>query len=375
MHSALRKAKNLPEAGAVNAEAHAQARARLLSALPDATFESAPKSTTFTIDFFQSFIYKPVAATAASVVFVAGGWLTTSAAQNSLPGDTLYNVKIISERAQLRVASLDKRAVLHTEFAGRRLEEVAALQRVAPEQPARAQYIPETVNAYQREIASATTDLQALQEQSQPEALATATTVLDQVALLSRNAEEISEGVIGSDEVLPEAVVAINTDTVANQVNETTQAIADVATGVTLDVHEKAPSMESSLEVKKMFRAMYGDIEARRALLMHRIATIQETAQKQKNVLAQGGVVLPQRGAFTEMEKRIAEIGKELPVIMDSFAAGGVRSSLDALKEIEGMLQGMENELTQIEESIIQTVMKAQEEEVQKNEVYDDVQE
>ena len=102
---ALRKAKNLPQAGAVDAEVHAQARARLLSAIPEAVFESAPSSTAYTVGFLQSLIYKPVAVTAASLVFVAGGWVTTSAAQYSLPGDTLYNVKIIAERAQIRMAS------------------------------------------------------------------------------------------------------------------------------------------------------------------------------------------------------------------------------------------------------------------------------
>ena len=54
---------------------------------------------------------------------------------------------------------------------------------------------------------------------------------------------------------------------------------------------------------------------------------------------------------------------------MDSFAAGGVRSSLDALKEIEGVLQGMENELVGIEESIVKAVVHAQEieKEIQEN--------
>lgn len=358
---ALRKAKNLPQAGAVDAEVHAQARARLLSAIPEAVFESAPSSTAYTVGFLQSLIYKPVAVTAASLVFVAGGWVTTSAAQYSLPGDTLYNVKIIAERAQIRMASLDRRAVLHTEFAGRRLEEVAALQRAVQEEPNRAQYIPETVTAYQREIASATTDLQTLQEQDQTQALSTAASVLDQVALLTRNAEEIttaSSGQEGVSEDQHTEEAGVNTRQVAEQVTQTTQSIADVATDVTIIAHETAPSDRSTVEVGKVFRNLFGEIETRRALVLHRITTIEGIAVEQKEILAQAGVTLPEKSTFANMKKAMEEMDAKLPSIMDGFAAGGVRSALDTLKEMDAALAGMEKELTLIEESITQAFME-----------------
>lgn len=361
LHSALRNAKNLPEAGAVDAATHTQARARLLSALPDAVFESAPSPTAYTVEFLQSLIYKPVAAAAASLVFVAGGWLTTSAAQSSLPGDTLYNVKLITERAQLQIASLDRRAVLHTEFAGRRLEEVAALQKAAQQQPRRAQYIPETVTAYQREIASATTDLQTLQNTNQSQALSTAATVLDQVTLLTRNAEEISAGGESPEPVVQEPAEetgTVNTQEVAEQVTQTTESIANAATDVAINVHEAAPSPESALEMKKVFRTLFGEIQTRQALILHRITVIEDIALEKKDILAQAGVVLPEKKQFTAMERVMEEMDKDLPSLMDNFAAGGVRTALDALRAMDAELKDMEKFLALVEEEITRALME-----------------
>ena len=60
----------------------------------------------------------------ASLVFVLfSGSFTLSASQSSLPGDTLYSVKIASENATLAVASPEKKAEIEIQQAGKRLEE------------------------------------------------------------------------------------------------------------------------------------------------------------------------------------------------------------------------------------------------------------
>jgi hypothetical protein len=358
---ALRKAKNLPSAGAVDATAHSTARAQLLRALPDAVFESAPSSVGYFVGFAQSFVYKPVAASAAAFVFLAGGWMTTSAAQASLPGDTLYNVKLIAERAQLQVASLDRRAVLHTEFAGNRLEEVAALQRVVEEEPNRAQYIPETVTAYQEEIASATNDLQMLQTQNQTQALTTAATVLDQVAVLTESAEQLA---VSIPTPVNEDISENSSDTsrlvsqdVAEQVAQTTQAIAEIATDVAIESHEVSPSEESAREMESLFRTTLGAIETRRAMVLHRISKIEEISIEQKALLAKTGVVLPKKAIFSAMADEVAEMESALPLLMNNFAAGGYRTALDALREMDIALAGIENNLTLVEETIVTVLM------------------
>lgn len=349
----LRKAKNLPSAGAVDAATHNAARAQLLRALPDAVFESAPSSVGYVVGFAQSFVYKPVAASAAALVFLAGGWMTTSAAQASLPGDTLYNVKLIAERAQLRVASLDRRAVLHTEFAGKRLEEVAALQRVVGQEPKRAQYIPKTVTAYQQEIASATTDLQTLQSQNQTQALTTAANVLDQVAMLTESAEQLAITAPVLSENSSEVSETTNTQDVAEQVAQTTEAIAEAATNVAIESHEVSPSPESTREMESLFRSTLGAIEARRAMVLYRISKIEEISTEQKDILAQAGVVLPRKSVFTAMESTLSDLEADIPSLMNDFAAGGFRSALGALEEMEGILAAMEDDLTSVENLII----------------------
>lgn len=72
---------------------------------------------------------RPAVALAAIVLIVFGGSVATvSASYNSLPGDTLYSVKILSEGAQLTLAAgRENKARMRMDFAGRRLDEVAKL--------------------------------------------------------------------------------------------------------------------------------------------------------------------------------------------------------------------------------------------------------
>lgn len=71
---------------------------------------------------------KPVGAIAAMLVVVlGGGTIGVWASKNSLPGDTLYNVKIASEKAQLGLLtySTDEKAKLDITFAERRVQELS----------------------------------------------------------------------------------------------------------------------------------------------------------------------------------------------------------------------------------------------------------
>jgi hypothetical protein len=80
-------------------------------------------------------------------LFLSAG--TVAASTNSLPGETLYPVKRASESAQLFLASPADRAALHATFAGRRLNEIAALVE-------RGAINPETLTALTTEVAAET---------------------------------------------------------------------------------------------------------------------------------------------------------------------------------------------------------------------------
>lgn len=66
----------------------------------------------------------------AVVAFVLTGGLSVSyASRSSLPGDTLYSVKIASEGVQLAISSGDRKAEIEIEQAGKRLEEAVEISK------------------------------------------------------------------------------------------------------------------------------------------------------------------------------------------------------------------------------------------------------
>jgi hypothetical protein len=61
------------------------------------------------------------------VILFVGGALIVNASKSSLPGDSLYPVKIASEKVILAVASEEEKAKIEIEQAGKRLEELAVI--------------------------------------------------------------------------------------------------------------------------------------------------------------------------------------------------------------------------------------------------------
>ena len=73
-------------------------------------------------------LFMPLSAIIAVIVFIGGGAGMTFASQSALPGEILYSVKIISEKARIALAtSDDEKARLHFEFSSKRLNEIAEL--------------------------------------------------------------------------------------------------------------------------------------------------------------------------------------------------------------------------------------------------------
>ncbi len=369
----LRSVKQHPQAGAVSASVHEKARARLLAELPAAVFESAPSTSPFVWLRFQSYISRPVAAFSALIVFFTGGWMTTSAAQESLPGDTLYNVKKITEQAQLQLASRDRRAILHTEFAQRRLEEVVALREVAQQEPHRAPRISETVAAYQSEITSATQDLHELQQSNQPEVLAIASEVLSTVAVLKTTAENLAPDTLLEvpvpsapqtsleEDVRPVEQVRTQEDVaIVNNVQASTQTIEDAATTLVIDAHEQSPSSLSTRETGSLFRDLLGENEARRTVLRHRIDTLETLMTTQKQLLAQSGIIFPDKSVFARMRTELDAMEKETSDTMNGFAAGGVRTAFESLAAMSDRMGGLEAQLLHLEEQITQAFTEQQ---------------
>lgn len=78
-------------------------------------------------NFFR-FVVRPVALSLLVFGAAFGSWAATiSASYNSLPGDTLYGLKIAAENAQLSLTSSDNKPSLQADLAARRLEEMAKI--------------------------------------------------------------------------------------------------------------------------------------------------------------------------------------------------------------------------------------------------------
>lgn len=133
----LKQLKNSGSAGAPGRDFVAKNREILMMQIKNS---SAPAEKPFSAVYFWRmmesvvpenllrFVIRPVVL--GLLVFGAafGSWAATvSASYNSLPGDTLYGLKLAAEKAQLSLTSGDNKPSLQAEFAGRRLEEMAKI--------------------------------------------------------------------------------------------------------------------------------------------------------------------------------------------------------------------------------------------------------
>lgn len=117
----IEKIKTLKQAKP-SSEWLALTRQDLIDQLIEGT-ELKPSNSFF--DWFWFHRLQPAILAACLVLIMFGGpFLTVMASQTSLPGDLLYPIKRITERAQVRIASDEAKAQIQVDFAFRRIEEL-----------------------------------------------------------------------------------------------------------------------------------------------------------------------------------------------------------------------------------------------------------
>lgn len=277
---------------------------------------------------------------AAVIAVLMGGWLTTvSAASRSLPGDPLYGLKIVSEQAQLRLASLEQRAILHTEFAERRLYEAAALQ---DGDTASTEVVLQAVEAFKNEVSSANDDLQALQSSASPSAAATASAVEVKLNQL--------------DAVLDKAVAAVN-DEISTEVQEAkdvSREVQSVAVSVIVDDHAAQETVQSQRELKDLFLREYGDVQARQTFDLHRVDVLETAIAANKERLNDAAVL--SSDDLRAMRVAIDGIGNDIAATMNSFALGAYRDAFDVLHALDEQLIDIEVTLAASEIAITEAM-------------------
>lgn len=344
----LRSMKDRNGAGGVSADQKRVAKRAMLSAI-GGDLAAIEGKASLRMKYFlwisQSFISRPVAIGTAAVVLTTSGLMTTvNAAQNSLPGDMLYTVKLINERAQIELASLDRRAVLHTEFAERRLREVEKLQ--ANSSTRNSQLVTDTMNAYTQEVASANQNLRALQASGDAATMATA--------------NEVDQNLSTLDSAMQHAetpVVSENGSVALSAAVTTTQAAQEDTIAVAVEAHDQDVSGASVRELQEMFDRQFAALTSREAFDLRRIATIRSSIATHEKELS--GLTIISGADLSRLERSITIAMADVAPAMDTFTAGGYRSAFDALQHADNLLRGIEASIAEAETVITDALMNS----------------
>ena len=344
----LRSLKHRRAAGGFTVDSQRSGKRAVLTAI-GGTLEGDQSPSLRTAYFMwlsQSFISRPVAIGAAGFVLAGSGLMTTvSAAQQSLPGDVLYSVKRINERAQIQLASLDRRAVLHTEFAQRRLREVEQLQSNTTTRDTA--IVTDTMNAYTQEVASANHNLRELQASGNASTVATANEVDQKLATLNTSITNPSVPLASTD----------GSRATLSAISTTHGAQDDVIT-VAVEANDQKDASASEHDLQEMFMRQFGEITTRKTFDDHRISVIRASLKTHAALLDTMHIASEtdlQRLARS-MDIAIADV---LPA-MDTFRSGEYRSAFDALKRADTILLGIEATIADIETAIISAVMQSE---------------
>lgn len=282
---------------------------------------------------------RPVGVGMLMLMFIFGGWFTSAkAAANSLPGDVLYGIKIATEQVQLFITSDDRKAVLHTQFAQRRLSEVQALQ--TSDKDNAGQYLVETVHALEAEMIKAG-DALAQMKMGGNEATLTVASILDEkIGSISDELNLVS----GQDEVVDAA-------------QDAASQVTDSAVDTIVDSHEEEETQQSAQALDRSFKNEYTSLRSRQEFDLGRVATIRLVISE--NTLT--GIITEDE--LLHIEFIVNDATDEVGHAMGFAVAGGYRAAFDILREADIALLEIEAELVEIE-SAIMTAMSEPEESV-----------
>lgn len=351
----LKSLKDTPQAGGMSAAAQTRGRDQLMKAIgghaPQPEIEGAASGyVRWTL--FKTAL-RPIGVGAAVFVLVLGGWMTTvRAASDSLPGDTLYGLKLVTERAQLAVSSLERRAVLHTEFAERRLEEVVALQ-------ARGQSseVSEAMDAFRDQMTQAEEGLRQLKEEGDDDVVTIASAIDHQIDRLNDSLDSV---VASASEEEAEAV-----GDEVDEAREVADGVSDSAVETIVEVYESSESEVSASALSEAFKAQYNDIVARQTFNLGRVAVIEQT------ILNNDAVTYGVLGETTirSLSFRVSDATEPVADAMSLAAAGGYRSAFEIMDGVDAALLALEQELAAIEIAIMTVQLEEIEEEAVEEEL------
>ncbi len=348
---ALRVLKDHPSFGGRSVDFDNAEEAKLMAAIGHTSLATPTRyGVREWFEFFRAtmgpVVARSFAGATAGLVLLLGGWMTTvNAATNSVPGDSLYGLKLITEQVQLRLASLEQRAVLHTEFAERRLQEVVTLQQSSS---VNEENVRVAFDGFTREVSSANSDLSALQQTGSTDAVATAGKIEEKLASL--------------DAMLDQSVATgdANAIAVVQGAIDASQSAQTAAVAVVVDSHAETETVESTTEMQQMFMRQLGELEARQSFDLHRVDVLRKARANDDPRL--DTVDLPTTSELGVIEKNIKSAEVTLNQATSEYGNGNFRTAFDMLNGVDGTLQQIEYGMAQAEIAITQAMTTANDE-------------
>ncbi len=285
---------------------------------------------------FTNAVMRPMTAALVLVCFLIGGVSTVQVASASLPGETLYGLKLVTEQAQLRLSSLESKAVLHTEFAQRRLEEAVELSQSSD--PAANEYAESAMTAFKIELELADDHLRQLQETGSEETVKIAQAIDSKIDELSSVIEESSSD--GAEDVA--------------EAEEAARAVSDTVTDVIVETHESSENLVSAHELSEMFKDDFREIQNRQTYDLGRVVVIGQALALNPELREIEALASVDTGA---LEFEITDATDSVSEAMNLMAAGGFRTAFDILQEVNSALLLIEERLVNIEIEITNGLM------------------
>jgi hypothetical protein len=285
---------------------------------------------------FSQLAIQPAAVAVASVLLALGGWTTTVNASHSLPGDTLYPVKLAGERMRLRFAATPvERATLQVEYAGRRVHELTEITSSDARDQDKADRAKEAVAQFTRQIATVNEGLDAIRE-ADPEAAANIAAIVDE-----KTAEY--ETALGQSEPDVSSTVQEEVDSAI----KTAEDAGEQAREALVESHETTGETATADSLKKSFQKEYVSLHTRIAFSLGRLSVIEGILGER------GGGTPEQRAQIDDARNAVSFHDKQIRDAMDFLAQGGYRRAFDLLKDVgervaisEQIITGLEIAMT-----------------------------
>lgn len=292
--------------------------------------------TLYVMDAFA----RPFAVGLSSVALALGGWVVAvNAASGSVPGDTLYPVKIATEQVQLRfTTSPQQRAKLHIEFAGRRLDEVGTVQ--ASERSGKTARVQNALEGFRKELANAQNEIQAVSKNDVSATNEVVAYVGEKTTVYTEQlrARLATESVQESDVTRAEAEAA-QTEAVA---------VGQETVRVLVDRHESSLEQASSDQLKSRFRSDLDDVRAQLSVIHARVETIRDVVGAHEDVLNPELVALTEE-MLSRVSERLLQVQPEIDRATNLLAAGGYRATFETMGELKDTMSVVHSLLAQLE--------------------------